>query len=99
MKERTGTHEVTCFDHATGRYEVKHTGGTMSDGEVRESRIHVVVLQDFLCTYGKSRQYRFVCSHLVTVARHHNYDIEARIPHEFSVDTLIQTWRTRFVPF
>jgi hypothetical protein len=43
-KEKAGTHEVTCFDHATGRYEVKHTGGTTSDGEVRESRIHVVVL-------------------------------------------------------
>ena len=43
-KERAGTHEVTCFDHATGSYEVKHTGGTTSDGEVRESRIHVVVV-------------------------------------------------------
>jgi hypothetical protein len=43
-KERAGTYEVTCFDHATGRYEVKHTGDTTSDGEVRESRIHVVVL-------------------------------------------------------
>jgi hypothetical protein len=23
--ERAATHEVYCFDHATGRYEVKHT--------------------------------------------------------------------------
>jgi hypothetical protein len=58
----------------------------------------VVVLQDFLCTCGKPRQYHFVCSHLVATARHRNYDIEARIPHEFSVDTLVQTW-PRFVPF
>jgi hypothetical protein len=89
--ERAATHEVYCFDHATGRYEVKHTGGTTSDGEVREMRIHVVVLQDFLCTCGKPRQYHFVCSHLVAAARHHNYDIEGMIPHEFSVDTLVQT--------
>jgi hypothetical protein len=33
-KERAGTHEVTCFDHTIGRYEVKHTIGTTSDGEV-----------------------------------------------------------------
>jgi hypothetical protein len=85
--------------YATGRYEVKHTDGTTSDGEVRESRIHVVILQDFSCTCGKLRQYHFVCSHLVAAARHHNYNIEARIPHEFSVDTLVRTWRPRFMPF
>jgi hypothetical protein len=98
-KERAGTHEVTCFDHATGRYEVKHIGGTTSDGEVRDARIHVVVLQDFSCTCGKPRQYHFVCSHLIAAARHRNYDIEARIPHQFSVHTLVETWRPRFVPF
>jgi hypothetical protein len=90
-KERASTHEVTCFDHATRRYEVKHTGGTMSNGEVRESRIHVVVLQDFSYTYGKPRQYHFICSHLVAAARRRKYDIEAKIPHEFSVNTLVQT--------
>jgi hypothetical protein len=79
MKERASTHEVTCFDHATG--------------------IYVVVLQDFSCTCGKPRQYHFVCSHLVGAARHRNYDIEARIPHEFGVDMLVQTWRPRFMPF
>ena len=42
--ERAGTHEVTCFDHATGTYQIEHRGGTMSNGEVRESRMHVVVL-------------------------------------------------------
>jgi hypothetical protein len=52
----------------------------------------VVVLQDFSCTCGKPRQYHFVCSHLVVAARHSNYNIKARIPHEFSVDTLVQTW-------
>jgi hypothetical protein len=35
----------------------------------------------------------------VAVARHHNYDIEGRIPCEFSVGTLVQTWSPRFVPF
>jgi hypothetical protein len=98
-RERAGTHEVICFDHATGRYELKHTSGTTSDGEVRESRIHVVVLQDFSYTCHRPRQYHFVCSHLVAAARHRNYDAEARIPHAFSVDVLVQTWRPRFEPF
>jgi hypothetical protein len=98
-RERAGTHEVICFDHAIGGYEVKHTGGTTSDGEVRESRIHVVVLQDFSYTCHRPRQYHFVCSHLVAAARHRNYDAEARIPHAFSVDVLVQTWRPRFEPF
>ena len=29
--ERASTYEVTCFDHATGTYQVKHRDGTMSD--------------------------------------------------------------------
>jgi hypothetical protein len=97
--ERAATHEVYYFDHATGRYEVKHTIGTTLDGEVQEMRIHVVVLQDFSCTCGRPRQYHFVCSHLVETARHRNYDIEGRIPHEFSVDTLVQTWSPCFKAF
>ena len=59
----------------------------------------MVVLQDFKCTCGKQRQYHFVCSHLVAAARHRNYNIERRIPHEFSVNTLMNTWNPRFVPF
>ena len=59
----------------------------------------MVVLQDFKCTCGKPRQYHFVCSHLVAAARHRNYNIERRIPHEFSVNTLVNTWSPRFVPF
>jgi hypothetical protein len=59
----------------------------------------VIVLQDFSCTCGRPRQYHFVCSHLVAVARHRNFDIEGRIPHEFSVDTLVQTWSPHFEPF
>uniref|UniRef100_K3XSW2 SWIM-type domain-containing protein n=1 Tax=Setaria italica TaxID=4555 RepID=K3XSW2_SETIT len=97
--ERASTHEVQCFDLGTGTYQVKHRGGTMSDGEIRESRIHVVVLRDFKCTCGRPRQYHFVCSHLVEAARHRNFDIERMIPHEFSVDTLVRTWSPRFVPF
>ena len=58
--ERAGTHEVTCFDHAIRTYQVEHRGGTTSDGKVRESRMHVVILQDFTCTCGKPRQYHFL---------------------------------------
>uniref|UniRef100_K3XRS8 MULE transposase domain-containing protein n=1 Tax=Setaria italica TaxID=4555 RepID=K3XRS8_SETIT len=83
-KERTGTHEVTCFDLATGTYQVEHRDGTTSDGEVRDSRMHV---------------YHFLCSHLVATARHRNFDIESMIPHEFSVDTLVHIWSPCFVPF
>ncbi|XP_072148373.1 uncharacterized protein [Setaria viridis] len=97
--ERASTHEVQCFDLGSGTYQVEHRGGTTSDGEIRESRIHVVVLRDFKCTCGRPRQYHFVCSHLVAAARHRNFDIESMIPHEFSVDTLVQTWSPRFVPF
>ena len=32
-------------------------------------------------------------------ARHCNYNIERRIPHEFSVNMLVNTWSPRFVPF
>ncbi|XP_022680705.1 uncharacterized protein LOC111256652 [Setaria italica] len=97
--ERASTHEVQCFDLGSGTYQVEHRGGTTSDGEIRESRIHVVVLRDFKCTCGRPRQYHFVCSHLVAAVRHRNFDIESMIPHEFSVDTLVRTWSPRFVPF
>uniref|UniRef100_K4A1T2 SWIM-type domain-containing protein n=1 Tax=Setaria italica TaxID=4555 RepID=K4A1T2_SETIT len=80
--ERASTHEVQCFDLGTGTYQVKHRDGTTSDGEIRESRIHVVVLRDFKCTCGRPRQYHFVCSHLVAAARHRNFDIESMIPHD-----------------
>uniref|UniRef100_K3YL30 SWIM-type domain-containing protein n=1 Tax=Setaria italica TaxID=4555 RepID=K3YL30_SETIT len=97
--ERASTHEVQCFDLGSGTYQVERRGGTTSDGEIRESRIHVVVLRDFKCTCGRPRQYHFVCSHLVAAARHRDFDIESMIPHEFSVDTLVRTWSLRFVPF
>uniref|UniRef100_K4A1N4 SWIM-type domain-containing protein n=1 Tax=Setaria italica TaxID=4555 RepID=K4A1N4_SETIT len=97
--ERAATHEVQCFDLATGTYQVKHRGRTTSDGKIRESRIHVVVLRDFKCTCGRPRQYHFVCSHLVAAARHRNFNIESMIPHEFSVNTLVRTWSPHFVPF
>ena len=74
-------------------------GSTTSDGEVREWRMHVVILQYFTCTCGKPRQYHFIYSYLVAAARHHNYNIESRIPHEFNVNTLVHTWSLRFVPF
>ena len=72
---------------------------TTSDGKVRESKMHVVILQDFTCTCGKPMQYHFLCSHLVAVARHRNFNIESMIPHEFSVDTFVHTWSPRFMPF
>jgi hypothetical protein len=35
----------------------------------------------------------------VAAARHRNYNIERRMPHEFSVDMLVHTWSPHFVPF
>lgn len=98
-KERGHTHEVVCFDHTSGTYEVVQRGGTTSDGEIRESRKHVVCLQEFTCTCGAPKQYHFPCSHLVAAARARNYDIESRIPREYSVDYQVLTWSPRFVPF
>jgi hypothetical protein len=59
----------------------------------------VVVLQDFSYTCGAPRQYHFVCSHLVAAAKHRNYDIEGRIPPEFTIDMLVQTWSPQFQSF
>jgi hypothetical protein len=97
--ERAYTHEVTCLDHQTGTYEVIQRGGTTSDGEVRESRRHVVVIQDFSCTCGAPRQYHFPCSHMVAACNHRNFAWQSLIPREFSVENLILTWSPRFVPF
>jgi hypothetical protein len=58
-KERANRHEVQCFDEELGKYEVTTMGGTTSDGEVRPSRTHVVLLDAFLCGCGKSRHTTF----------------------------------------
>jgi hypothetical protein len=97
--ERAYKHEVICFDHQTGTYEVIQRDGTTSDGEVRESRRHVVVIQDFSCTCGAPRQYHFPCSHMVAACNHRNFAWQSLIPREFSVENLILTWSPRFVPF
>jgi len=54
-KERAATHDVNCFDHSIGKYQVTERGGTMSDGEVRPSRSYIVVLSNFSCRCGKTR--------------------------------------------
>jgi hypothetical protein len=66
-------------------------GGTTSDGEVWPSRIHVVLLDAFLCGCGKPRQYHFPCSHYVAAAHHLNFAFKRRIPWEFSVESLLRT--------
>ena len=33
-KDRALTHDVECFDHNTGKYQVMERGGIVSDGEV-----------------------------------------------------------------
>jgi hypothetical protein len=66
-------------------------GGTTSDGEVRPSRTHVVLLDAFSCGCGKPRQYQFSCSYYVAAARHRNFAFESSIPCEFSVESLICT--------
>jgi hypothetical protein len=38
-KERAATHDVNCFDHNTGKYQVTERGGTTSDGEVHQGVI------------------------------------------------------------
>jgi hypothetical protein len=79
-KERTNRREVQCFDEELEKYEVTTMGGTTSDGEVRPSRTHVVLLDAFSCGCGKPRQYHFSSSHYVVTARHHNFAFESRIP-------------------
>jgi hypothetical protein len=54
-KDRARTHEVECFDHTMGKYEVTERGGTTSDVEVLPSRSYVVILIDFSCTCGRTR--------------------------------------------
>ena len=55
------------------KYEVIERGGTTTNGEVRPSRSHKVVLINISCTCGKPRQYHFPCLHYVVVAQHHNF--------------------------
>jgi hypothetical protein len=43
-EDRAHTHEVECFDHTTGKYEVTEMGGTTFDGDVRPSRSYIVLL-------------------------------------------------------
>jgi hypothetical protein len=74
-------------------------GGTTSDDEVRPSKTLVVLLDAFSCGCSKPRQYHFLCSHYVAVAREHNFAFESRIPREFSVESLVHTWSPRFEPF
>jgi hypothetical protein len=59
----------------------------------------VVVLNDLSCTCGAPRQYHFPCSHLVAAARARNFDLERRIPQEFTIDKLVLTWSPRFIPY
>ena len=63
------------------------------------SRCYVVVLVDFSCTCGKTKQYHSPCSHYIAAARHRGYDYESRLPLELSVDALVRTWSPRFEPY
>jgi hypothetical protein len=72
-EDRARTHEVKYFDHRTGKYEVTERGGTTSDGDVRPSRSYIIILIDFSCTCGRTRQYHFVYSHYIAAARHRNF--------------------------
>ena len=98
-KDKAHTHEVECFDHATRKYQVTERGGTTSDGESLPSRSYVVILIDFSCTCGRTRQFHFPCSHFVAAARHRNYNFESKIPWELSVDSMVHTWAPRFEPY
>jgi hypothetical protein len=98
-KERAATHTVDHSDFQSGTHEVYFQAGTTSDGESQESRKHVVVLNELSCTCGAPRQYHFPCSHVIAAARARNFDIERRIPPEFTVDKLVLTWSPRFIPY
>ena len=98
-KERALTHDVECFDHNTGKYQVTKRGGTTSDGEVRPSWSYIVVLSNFSCRCGRTRQYHFPCSHYVAASQHRNFAYEIKIPPEFSADSLVLTWSPHFEPF
>jgi hypothetical protein len=74
-------------------------GGTTSDGDVRPSRSYIVILIDFSCTCGRTRQYHFVCSHYIAVAQHHNFAYKSKILCEFTIDSLVLTWSPRFEPY
>jgi hypothetical protein len=67
-KERAATYDVDCFDHNTGKYQVTERGGTTSDGEIRPSRSYIVVLSNFSCGCGRTRQYHFPCSHYIAAS-------------------------------
>ena len=54
-KDKARTHELECFDHATGKYQVTKWGGTTSDVECLPSRSNIVILIDFSCTCGRPR--------------------------------------------
>jgi hypothetical protein len=98
-KERARTHEVHCFDHIIGKYEVTERGGTTADGEPRPSRRYIVVLSDFSCTCGRTRQYHSPCSHYVAASQHRNFNYETKMPGELSVASLVHTWSPRFEPY
>jgi hypothetical protein len=44
-----------------------------------------VVLSNFSCRCGKTRQYHFPCSHYVAASQHRNFAYKTQIPREFSV--------------
>jgi hypothetical protein len=79
-KEKAGTHDIKCFDHNTGKYQVTERGGTTSDGEVQPSRSYIVLLSDFSCRCGRPSQYHSLCSHYIAAARHRNFDYKTKIP-------------------
>ena len=63
------------------------------------SRSYIVVLSNFSCRCGRTRQYHFPCSHYVAASRYRNFAYETKIPREFSVDSLVLTWSPHFEPY
>ena len=55
-----------------------------------------MVLSNFSCRCGRTRQYHFPCSHCVAASQHRNFTYETKIPWEFSVDSLVLTWSPYF---
>jgi hypothetical protein len=87
------------FDHRSGTYEVAEPGGTNEAREIRDGRKHIVVIILQTCTCRRPQQFHFPCSHMVAACWAWNVSVESMIPHDFSVQALLNTWSPRFVPF
>jgi hypothetical protein len=90
---------IVIYYHRTRTYEVAEPGGTNEAGEIRDRRKHTMVITSKTCTCRRPQQFHFPCSHMVAACRARNVSVDSMIPHDLSVQALLDTWSPRFVPF